>query len=296
METMPPLRQDSAKCEELVRRAWEAVRHRWKQVDLPEDVFIRHVLRLLPTVCQEYTLKSLLEKYDLEGLYLACACVNGVPNAANALEQDYMAHLPAPLRSLRLSEAMLDEVCQKVRMHLLVGTPRGGPRLATYTGSGGLMSWMQVIATRMALKLGASVRETPDDNALAAMEDLPAPGTDPEMALLKSRYRRQFSQAVREAFAALPNERYLLQLHFIERLPTTKMAPLFDKDQSTISRWLKDAREAIYWETKRRLKDRLQLTTQEFESLMETIRSRFDVSLSQILNDQDGDEGEDEED
>jgi RNA polymerase sigma-70 factor len=61
------------------------------------------------------------------------------------------------------------------------------------------------------------------------------------------------------------------------------MGPLFGKDQSTISRWLKDVRERVYEETKRRLQERLRLSSQEFESLMSAIQSKFDVSLSQLL-------------
>jgi RNA polymerase sigma-70 factor (ECF subfamily) len=276
--------------QELLRRAWEIGRRRWPQVDLTADVFMRHVPQVQPQARSESSFEPLLEKLDLEGLYLACACLSGVPNAMNMLEQHYMAQLPA-LLGPKLSKATVDEVCQMVRTHLLVGTPTGGPQLAKYTGSGSLMNWIRVIAVRMALRLGMA-RETPDQSALGAIEDFPALDTSPELALLKSRYRHEFYQALREAFAVLPRERRLLRLHFMEGLPTTKMGPLFAKDQSTLSRWLKDAREKVYEETKRRLKDRLRLTTHEFESLMEAIQSRFDMSLSQILKEDAGEEDE----
>jgi RNA polymerase sigma-70 factor (ECF subfamily) len=281
--------------QELLRRAWEIGRRRWPQVDLPADVFIRHLTQVQPMAREESSFVPLLEKLDFEGLYLACACLNDVPNAVDMLEQHYMAQLPELLRHLKLSNVMVDEVCQMVRTHLLVGTPKGGPQLTQYAGRGSLMSWIHVIAVRMALRKGASVRETPDENALVAIEDFPATGTDPEMALIKSRYRHEFSQALREAFAALPSERYLLRLYFIDGLPTTKLGPLFGKDQTTLSRWLKEARANVYEETKRRLQERLQLTTREFESLMEAIKSGFDVSLSQVLNgDDDGEEDEED--
>jgi RNA polymerase sigma-70 factor, ECF subfamily len=278
-----------AESESLLRRAWETGRRQWPQVDLPAEVFIRHVTRLLPEPPAKAALAPLIDKLDLEDLYLACACVNDVPVAGELFEQHYMAKLPALLGYLKLSSAMLDEICQQVRTHLLVRTPEGTPRLAEYTGRGALMVWMRVIAVRMALKQGASARESPDEHGLAALENLPDPGMDAEMALLKSHSRHEFRQAVREAFAALSDDqRYLLRLHFIEGIPTTRMGPLFGKDQSTISRWLKEVRQSVYEETKRRLKERLRLSSQEFESLMSAIQSRFDVSLSQILGDEAG--------
>ena len=125
---------------------------------------------------------------------------------------------------------------------------------------------MRVIAVRMVLRQGASVREMPEEAGLAALEALPTPGPDAELALMKSHYRHEFRQAVQAAFAALSDDqRYLLRLHFIEGSPTTRMAPLFGKDQSTISRWLKDVRQRVYEETKRRLRETLRLSSQEFE-------------------------------
>jgi RNA polymerase sigma-70 factor len=254
-------------------------------VDLPADVFIRHVAQRLPGVREEGSVEALIEKLDLDGLYLACACVNGVPTAIEMFEQHYLARLPSVIGYLKLSTAMMDEVCQQVRMHLLVRTSEAEPRLAEYTGRGALLSWMRVIAARMASKLGTSTRETPEENIADAMEGAAAQETDVEVELIKRRYRREFRQALGEAFAGLSrDERYLLRLHFIDRLPTTKMAPLFGKDQSTISRWLKDAREKVYEATKHRLQESLGLSSQEFMSFMEDIKSRLDMSLSQFFN------------
>lgn len=284
---------DATEFAPALHSAWEAGRLRWPHVDLSAGVFIRHLIGLLPEAMEEGSLESQIKPLDLEGLYLACACVNEVPGALELLERDYLTKLPGLLGYLKLSAAVLDEVCQNVRTHLLVRTPEGGLRLAEYTGRGSLLIWMRVIAARMALKQGVAPRETSDEGELAALEAMPASGADAELELIKRRYRHEFRQAVGEAFAALSgDQRYLLRLHFIDRLPTTKMAPLFGKDQSTISRWLKEARETVYEETKRRLQERLRLSSQEFTSLMEAIKSRFELSMSQLLKS----EGEKDED
>lgn len=269
-----------------LRRAWEKGRERRPQVDLPFEVFARHVGPLLPESSHEEE-----GGLNVEELYLACACVEQVPGAHEALERDYLAILPARLSHLRLSATVMDEVCQKVREHLLVGSPKAGPKLAGYKGKGSLLTWMQVMATRMARRLTPPAQTAPEETG---PEALPMPEPDAEFALIRRHYRRDFQHALSDAFAALSAEqRFLLQLHFMEGVPTTRMAPLFGKDQATISRWLKAARARVYEETKRLLLERLRLSSREFESLTNAIRSNFDVSLSQLLGD--GEEREDKE-
>lgn len=276
---------DPAKLKSLLHRAWETGRNSWPQVDLDAGLFIPHLSRLLPAESEESPLPLLIERLDLEGLYLACACVNGVPMAIELLEKHYLARLPAVLGYLRLSAMVLDEVCQEVRTQLLVRTPDAEPRLADYTGRGALIVWIRVIAVRLAIRQGASIRVAPDDTALAMLNAVPAPKTDAEIALIQRRYHHDFRRAFHEAISTLTSDqRYLLRLRYIDELPTTKMGPLFAKNQSTISRWLMEARERLYDETKRLLKDRLRLSSQEFESLMSAILSNFDLSLSQFLN------------
>jgi RNA polymerase sigma-70 factor len=275
--------EDAVELGELLRRAWAVGRRRWPRVDLPEHVFVSHVTHLLPEASKAELFAPVLERLDLEGLYLACACVHGVPAAIQALEDHYFAKLPASLGYLKLTAMLVEDVCQKVREHLLVSTPESGPKLAGYTGRGALLTWMRVTAARMARRQSASSHETPEEDVINA---LPSPDADAEFELNKLQYRHEFRQALREAFAGLSSEqRSLLRLHFMDRLPTTQMAPLFGKDQATISRWLKKAREAVYEETKRRLQQRLGLSSQQFESHTNALKSHFDMSLSQLLGD-----------
>ncbi|MDY7225072.1 sigma-70 family RNA polymerase sigma factor [Hyalangium rubrum] len=275
-----------AEFENLLRGAWETGQSPWPGVLVPAEVFVRHLARLLPEVSDAPSLSETLGQLTLEDLYLACACVHGVPDATDVLERNYLARLPAVLAYLRLPSPLLEDLCQMVRIHLLLGTSESGPRLADYTGRGALLSWMRVIAARMALRLGPQARETPDENVLAALESLQSPDPDAELDLIKRRYRPMFLQAIREAFDALSSEqRHLLRLHFVDRLPTTRMAPLFGVDQSTVSRWIKAARQAVYEDTKRLLKGRLRLSSREFESLTAAIDSHLDLSFSQILQD-----------
>jgi RNA polymerase sigma-70 factor, ECF subfamily len=280
--------EDTLELGRLLHRTWETGRSAWPRVDLPADVFVRHLARRLPESGAGSPLAPLLEQVALADLYLACACVRGVPAAIETLEREYLEKLPATLAYLKQPGTVLDEVRQLVRIHLLIGTNEAGPRLVEYTGRGTLPSWIRVIATRMAHKQVAPPQEQPEENLLAALEDLPSPGPDAELALIKRRHHREFRQATREAFSVLSTEqRHLLRLHFIDRLSTTEMAPLFRVSQSTVSRWLKVARQAVFEETRRCLQRRLGLSSHEFSSLLASLDSQFDLSLSQVLEEQD---------
>ncbi|WP_232293804.1 sigma-70 family RNA polymerase sigma factor [Stigmatella aurantiaca] len=273
----------------MLRRTWDNARAAWPGVDLPAEVFVRHLSMRLSSQELGGPLALLLEHLVLADLYIACACVNGVAGAIEALEQHYLGKLPHALAYLRLPEQILDEVCQSVRIHLLVGTAESRPRLGEYTGRGALLSWIRVIAVRMALKQGGVGREAPEENVMTLIEAFSEPSSNAEIDLIKRRYRKEFRQAVRDAFSALSDDqRHLLRLHFIDRLSTIEMGPLFQVNQSTISRWIKSARQTVYEGTKSRLQERLRLSTREFESLLAEIESQMDVGLSQVLDDGDG--------
>jgi RNA polymerase sigma-70 factor (ECF subfamily) len=275
--------------EELLQQTDETVRAAWPSVVLSDEVFVRHLAKILPELDTECplpeALRQPLEQSNLAGLYLACACIHNVPGASVTLERDILARLPA-LLDPKLPPTVVDEICQGVRIHLLVGTGTG-PQLALYKGQSSLLSWIRVIAARMGLKRVAPVREMVDDGVLAAIEAMPTFGNDAEIELLKRRCLQEFRAAAREAFSALQDRpRYLLRIHFIDGLSTIELGKLYGVDQSTASRWLKSARQAVYDETKRLLKERLRLSSHEFESILRDIDSRLDMSFGEILKEE----------
>ncbi|MCY1077667.1 sigma-70 family RNA polymerase sigma factor [Archangium lansingense] len=279
---------DADDFESQLRCAWEAGRDPWPQVALSAEVFVRYLAQRLDSGCRGMPLALVLNQLSQGDLYLACACVHGMPGAIAALESHYMAKLPALLGFLKRSPMLIDDVCQLVRIHLLVGSNGSGPKLADYTGRGSLLSWIRVMAVRIALRLGGQIRETvPEENLTAAIVAMPEPGADTELELIRRRYRREFRRAMHEAFAELSSvRRYQLRLHFIERLSTTQMGAMFYVNQSTVSRWLKHARQAIREGTKRRLQERFGLFSKEFMSLWNAIESQFDLSISQIFREE----------
>lgn len=270
--------------ERILRLAWERVRQRWPNVNLDYQDFVRFVLQRLSAEGRNKPSASQLEPLFLVDLYIALACQQRRPNANQVLEEEYLSKLPGLLGYLKLSSMDLDEVCQTVRIHLLLGSAQAGPRIGEYMGRGPLLNWMKVIAVRMALRQQGVAPGSSEESLPGVIGKLAAPEADPELDLIRHHFRAEFQQAVRQALASLPRQqRYLLRLHFIDQLSTTELGRLFGKNQSTISRWLKSAREAVYDKTKHFLKERLGLNSQEFASLLSDVRSQLDVYISQFL-------------
>ncbi|EPX60308.1 putative DNA-binding regulatory protein [Cystobacter fuscus DSM 2262] len=280
---------DTTALEGLLVHAWETSRARWPAVELPSESFVTHIAERLPKEQPDSPLEPILAQLSLAELYLACACVRGLPAAIELLERNYLAKLPKLLRGPKLSEALLDDVCQLTRVKLLVTTPEGPPKLAEYAGRGALMSWVHVAATRFAIKLQGAEKPSSDEDMDDIEKMIPAPGLDAELDLMKRRYHADFRQAVNEAFRALSaDERYLLRLYFVDQLSMYELAELFRVNQSTVSRWLKSARQSIYEETRHRLQERLGLSPRDFQSFLAMLDSKLELSISQLLGEAHG--------
>ncbi|WP_163997068.1 sigma-70 family RNA polymerase sigma factor [Pyxidicoccus caerfyrddinensis] len=285
----PPTAAEAAALDALLRRAWEESRAQWPTVTLPVTQFVRHLAERLPKVSPDSPIAPLLESLSLADLYLACACLQGMASAHEAFERNYLARLPVKLRSLRQPDAMIDDVCQITRVKLLVATPESPPRIGDYTGKGALLSWVVVTAGRIASKLRAAEKPAPDDSSEELLQVLPGQGIDPELDVMKRRHHEAFRQAVREAASTLSaHDRHLLRLHFANQLTTYELGSLFRVNQSTVSRWLKSARQRVYEETRSRLQERLMLSTPGFKSFLAFIGSQLDLNISQILEEKGG--------
>ncbi|HVG63258.1 MAG TPA: sigma-70 family RNA polymerase sigma factor [Hyalangium sp.] len=272
----------------LLERSLESARAQWPGVELSGTEFVRHLAERLSEAPPESSLEPLFEQLSVAELYLACACLRGIPEAIAAFEQHYLTRLPDLLGHLRLPAAAIDDVCQLARVKILVHKPDGAPRINEYTGRGALMSWVRVIAVRIALKRSAADKPASDESVTEVLESLPAAEAGAELDLIKQRHRTEFRQALREAFAALStDDRHLLRLYFADRLSTTELGELFRVNQSTISRWLKSARQTVYEETRRRLQERLRLSAREFQSFLAVLDSQLDLSMSQIFGEED---------
>jgi RNA polymerase sigma-70 factor (ECF subfamily) len=212
-------------------------------------------------------------------LALALACGRADREALEVLDTEYFAVVRATLRSMGLADALVDDLSQDVRARLLVADGDAPPRLIGYAGRGSLRGLLKAVATRAAIShLRRSSRELPHDRF-----ELGA-SADPELAFLKEKYRGTFRQAFEEAVAALPvRERNLLRLHFLRKMTLDALATMYGVHRATIVRQLARARDKIDAHTAKAMRAELRIDAAELESVMDLIRSRFEVSVERIF-------------
>ncbi|HEY3358568.1 MAG TPA: sigma factor-like helix-turn-helix DNA-binding protein [Polyangia bacterium] len=156
------------------------------------------------------------------------------------------------------------------------------PRIADYAGRAPLLAWLRLGAVRLAVSLRRGQHhEVASDEAIA---ELPMAGADPELAALRARYGGTFRAAVMEAFAALSShERNLLRLSVLDGLSIDKLAALNHVHRATAARWLLRAREQLLGHARRIVRERLNLTDGDYESLLGAMQSGLDVSIGACL-------------
>lgn len=254
----------------------DAARSKWPGLALPAEQFMRHVAERLPAKNEGRSLEQVLKSIHLADLYLACACAAGVPGAIEAMEREYLARVPGLLERQRRAPEIVDDVCQKVREALFL---RG--RISTYSGEGKLMSWIEVVAKRLANKEGRAGGNAPSSSAGGAPEQ----SGDLERDVIKKGLLDELQVALRAASSTLSVEqRELLRFYYRNGKSETELAKIFNTSQPTISRKLSKAKELIFMETRESLQRRLQLSASDFESFIDEIRSRWlDLSFGQVF-------------
>ncbi len=273
---------------DCLRQGLLAGEQRWPFVGLAAEPYGAYLGRLATDIaadCDADALAAQLRLWNLGDLYLAAACVSGIAAALVLFDEQILCQVPAFVMRLRMSPAQVDEVRQALREKLLFGDAGSGPKLAAYRGQAGLVSFVRVAAVRAALNLRRSKDEQlqPDGgDRLAAV--LATASSDPELAYIRRRYREEFLAAMRTAFATLADEqRNILHMYFVEGLNTRQLAKLFQVNATTASRWVAGARAQVGETARRLLREQLQVTDAELQSIYRVLHSQLDLSIRALL-------------
>jgi RNA polymerase sigma-70 factor (ECF subfamily) len=212
-------------------------------------------------------------------LFLASACAERIPGAIETFDRELLVAAPGILARAGMTGVSADDIRQRLRERLFVGASK----IADYSGRGALASWLQVVTLRVAIDVIREQRAHPIA-VETPLDELPLAGTDPELTLVKERYRGPFKQALRGALLALTSEqRNLLKLHFVEGVTLDKLASLFHVHRATIARRIAQAREAVFGDVRIRLQRELGIDRAEFEELLGLLRSQLELTLSALL-------------
>jgi len=224
-----------------------------------------------------------LEALAVEDLYLACACLAGLPGAAVTFEARHGTTIRGAIARI-VAESDVDEAQQQLVQSLLVGSEASPAKIGTYAGKAPLERWVGVSAQRAALMWLREKRTEARARDAAANQAAASHDAHPEIAYIKERYRGEFEVALGEALERLPDrERVLLRLHLVNGVSVEKIGKMFSVSQPTVSRWLAAAREKLLDDIKRALGARLGTSSAELASLAGMVASRLDLSLSTLL-------------
>lgn len=266
----------AAEWEEALRTLFAEGQTALAGLEVPEAVFAAHAAKVLPQGPA-----SSLAGLSGEGLFLAAACLAGLPGALERFDRQVLSRLRTAVVRMDGGEALADDVEQHLRV-LLFAPPEGKKSLLlTYSGKGALPSWLKVVGVREAQRLrkAAPVSHDPDD----ALTDLPAHGADPELRFLKFQYRNDFKAAFAEAMASLDDRgRAVLRMSLLQNLSVDEVGKVYAVHRATAARWIAAAREQLIDGTRARLAERLGLQSRELKSLMGLVKSNLSISLGAL--------------
>lgn len=210
-------------------------------------------------------------------LALACGCAAGDVASLRAFEAEHGAMLAAAVRAVDPNPGAIDEVLQELRQRLFVADGEQPARIYRYAGTGPLGGWLRVAAVRLAIDLRRrGWREVALEDAMvhaAASDDDPAGRHD--LAVVRA--------ALRAAIVAQPSRsRTLLRYYYGEQVGVVELGRLYRVNASTVSRWLSQARDAIFAETRRKLAEALGAAPGDVESHLGLVAD-LEVSLGSLL-------------
>jgi RNA polymerase sigma-70 factor (ECF subfamily) len=267
-----PALVQAAELEQHLRAFITAARAALPGVVLDEEVLVAHLADRLPE--HGDGARAIAERHAPD-LYLACACMHGVPEAITLFQHEHLARVKSVIARVDPAPDFVDDTIQRLGERLLVGP---NPRIGQYSGSGPLGAWLRVAATRLAFNL---LRER---QRAARIRCEGRTSSNFEVDVINREYRTEIESAFRLAFARLgKDERVLLLQHYVDGLPKEELARLYEVDRSTVSRRLKSARQQLLEQAHHeltRLLPRVSGLTRD--SLIRAVRSQIDLGLSSL--------------
>lgn len=266
------------------RRAFDAARERWPALGVDFQRF-RHHLEELGYV------ETKLPRHPSE-LYLCIGCGLGTRSACRALEVNYFKGLRARLRSVASEQDFAEEVLQRVRARLLVGSK---PRIVTYRGDGPLGAWLHVVAANVARDYLRSCKKRrscscPLDTAAARLSDTASVfAHSPEDDALAANDVRAFEQGLVKAVLELTGEeRRLLHHYFVSGLSIDVLGSMYSINRSTAARRIQRNVERIRHAVRRELsRSAISLGSAELAAFWPTLGKRLTVNASSLLGPED---------
>lgn len=215
---------------------------------------------------------------DTDDVRLSIACARGDPAALADFDARFSSAIEVAVRRLG-DHDFVQDVAQLVRRRLLMREDGGTPRIAEFGGRGSLTRFVQAVAVRTALKAREQrQRQLGLHDTGDSLLELPSHGDDPELEVVKLRYRAEFKEAFAAALQALePSLRAAVRQVYGDGLTLAEVGKLYGWSVPTASRRLAAAREALLAGTRAHLAQKLGLDQQGVDSVLRVIESRLSI-------------------
>ncbi|HEY0708599.1 MAG TPA: sigma-70 family RNA polymerase sigma factor [Polyangia bacterium] len=264
--------------EASLSRAVAEARQNWPGVRVTEDTFLRQLAR---GVLGGPDAVAAIGEVKVGDLYLACGCLEGDARALSELEAHFLTKISQQLARTD-GGTTASEIVQDLRTRILLPREDGPPRIDSYHGRGPLMGWLKVAAARVAMDQMRARR--PESTHREEQLQLRSQALDPEMELLKRRYRKEFEEAFAETLNGLAaRDANVLRLYYLEGVSAQHIGAMYGVAARSIQLWIARSRRIILRRTRRLLAERLRLSTSQLEALTSLVQSQLDVSIHGLL-------------
>lgn len=213
---------------------------------------------------------------------IAIAAGDGDPKAVAALDALCDLEVTFAAGRLRATPTQADDVRAEVRRLLFTADGERPAAIATYTGRGDFRGYVRVIAARALAR--RKQRDQREETLDGEVIDRLGASIDPEVAMLRERYRPDVDAAFRAALGALSDRaRAVLRYSLVDGWSIDKIGASYGVHRATAARWLEGAREELGRGIRARLAERLSLAESQVDSIVALVTSRIEVSLDKLL-------------
>lgn len=228
-----------------------------------------------------------LDALDAGELWLAAGCSSGDRWATRELESTLLPAVVPALTHLRLDAAVLEDVKQITLQRLLTGSSPASAKILDYAGRGRLRALIKVVALRLGVDIVRRRAREPTESTAPddwLVERLSTGTRSPESRAMTTEHTHAFKEAFGVAVQELSDRaRGVLRLHVLHQCTIDEIGALHGVHRSTAARWIAEARESIGNRVRRHLRSSLGLSSQGVESVLESLDSQLELSLSRLL-------------
>ena len=274
---------DGDAVEAALATQWDAARAAWPDIAVTPARFASELARRIgPHDTGAATLHALGATRGSD-VYLAIACCDADEPAIGRFDELIGRELRQVATKLRATPDQTAELQSELRRLLLIDDGERAAALRDYAGRGDLRSYLRVMATRAMIRaINRGRREVVVDDG--EFFDRMMPQDDPELGFLRAQYRETVDAALRAALSGLDaRSRALLRYQLIDGWSIDQVGKLYGVHRATAARWLTDAREVLGEIIRTELAARLQIATEDVDSIVRLVQSRVDMSLDRLL-------------